>query len=913
MFYLQYHSPDGSSSGGSHNSRLHLTPPTPGLPPSQNPQMPPSHVEAHRARSNGTGATRMSARKGKDSIRHGHIIPRNSSGRMTARIVHHHHTAGARRGVLTAKSDRSTVNTPTPGSASSGASRKAAAPRRLAETVEQREVDDEVGRDRLIGPDLHMQKQHQVQQVGHHTPQRQVQLPHQSRSEPGTSTFTTTASTAAVGNTNASSSQTAVQDIKVKNVTGPMMRLITPGLFDGDKVKPDELDQRVDAALKAALKGATGNQRRRIKLVSSSEHESDDDDDGGSSWSDDESNVDDQKQQHQGLSHRSPLPSARKDSQMTKSGGESDDNDEHDGPLARAAKEAERQRNMFAKLPRESYADLRRKGIGAGPSNLTLLLNPPPEMFPHEHPYRILSRSAGDIAHHQHDGFGYGSQVQQPPHAGYQYQQEQQRGYGRPQQQFGQMQRQKSQPSYGNGLQYPVAPPPQPRQRPVTSVQAQPQHQPHQQQPNAKPPTRERIGGFGGFQFTVMHPVDPKAPKQPAPAPAPAPPAPVATQRPQQVAVASPPSAAPRRASTGASRVASTPPMLLRSLSKSSALNPIIQQVTASSFKDAPPSHKETDLSPQKATISPQIGRPGNRLSARPDDIELSDSEDEGSEQAIPSPKSMFQSPKSPTQEGGAKAQLEAVMNGKPKCTAASSATAVTTEGLRFVNGQEPEAPIEFSESVVCELVTHMGRLLSVFGNQVPLRVPPSTPSRGTETCMNGEHLPRSPTTVRAEHPRPQLTYGTRTNCHESPAALYPEHAHADAPSTSEPSCGGNNNNNAPPIYPQPIEMPYPYNLPFPTYMLSPRTTRLKMLSSEMPPDLRNDLLWERKANRVHAVYRPMAGLRSLAVAAAGSGDEGAPAEPTEEERAAMAADEARRRAMRNRTWAGVFPRPTAW
>ena len=730
MFYLQYHSPDGSSSGGSHNSRSHLTPPTPGLPPSQNPpqppQMSPSHVEAHRARSNAAGATRMSARKGKDSLRHGHVIPRNMSGRMTARIVHHHHTAGARRGVMTAKSDRSTANTLTPGSASSGASRKATAPRRLAETVEQREVDDKVGRVGVIGPDLHTQKQHQVQQVGPHTPQRQVQLPHQSRSEPGTSTFTTTAPAAAAGNTNASSSQTAVQDIKVKNVTGPMMRLITPGLFDGDKVKPEVLDQRVDAALKAALKGATGNQRRRIKLVSSSEHESDDDDDDeGSSWSDDESNVGEpqeyqqqhQKQQHR---HRPPLSSARKDSQTTESGDESDDNgddDEHDGPLARAAKEAERQRNMFAKLPRESYADLRRKGIGAGPSNLTLLLNPPPEMFPHEHPYRILSRqsrSAGDIAYHHAGGFGYGSQEQQPLHAHHQYQQ-QQRGYGQPQKQ---MQRQRSQPFYGNGrssAQYAVAPPPQPRQRSVTPVQAQAQHQPHPQQSNAKPPTRERVGGFGGFQFTVMHPVDPKAPKQPAPAPAPAPvlaQAPAA-QRPQQVVVAPPPSAASRRASTGASRVASTPPVLLRSLSKSSALNPIIQQVTASSFKDAPlahsaHSHQETDLSPKRATVSPRVGRPGNRLSARPDDVELSDSEDDGSEQAIPSPKSMIRSPKSPIQEGGAKAQLEAVMNGKPKYPAGSSATAVTPGGLPFADGQEPEAPIEFSESVVCKLVTHM-------------------------------------------------------------------------------------------------------------------------------------------------------------------------------------------------------------
>jgi hypothetical protein len=175
-----------------------------------------------------------------------------------------------------------------------------------------------------------------------------------------------------------------------------------------------------------------------------------------------------------------------------------------------------------------------------------------------------------------------------------------------------------------------------------------------------------------------MHPVDPKAPKQPAPAPAPA------AQRPQQVVVAPPPPVATRRASTGASRVASTPPVLLRSLSKSSVLNPIIQQVTASSFKEALPAPltREASLSPKRATVSPRGGRPGNRLSARPDDIELSDSEDEGPEQTIPSPKSMIKSPKSLTQEGGgAKAQLEAVMSGKTKNTAASSATACYYRG----------------------------------------------------------------------------------------------------------------------------------------------------------------------------------------------------------------------------------------
>ena len=633
------------------------------------------------------------------------------SGRMAARGIHHHHIVAGRRA---AKSDRSTASTPAPGSASS-ASRKVAVARR-AETVEQRGVDERVGRVSVIGPDLQMQQQQHP--VVRHTPQHRLQQ--QSRSEPGTSTLTTTCP-AAAGNANAPSSQTAVQDIQVKNVTGPIMRLITPGLFDGDKVKPEELDQRVDAALKAALNGATGNQRRRIKLVSSSEHESDedDDDDEGSSWSDDESNEDERHQKPR-PTHRSSQPATRKDSQTT---GSDDDSDEleHDGPLARAAKEAERQRNMFAKLPRESYADLRRKGIGAGPSNLTLLLNPPPEMFPQEHPYRILSRhsrSAGDIAHHHQDGFGYGygPQVQRPLQAQAQFQQQQQWAYGQPPQQHAQMQRQQSQPSYGNGTcppQYAVAPPPQPRQRPVTPVQAQ--HQ-HPQQLNTKPPTRERVGGFGGFGFTAMRPADLKASKQPA----------LAAQRPQQVVVAPPPSAtAMRRASTGTgtSRVTSTPPAFLRSLSKSSVLDPIIQQVTASSFKEVLPansvdstnsvnsanSHVEARLLPRKAALSPHGGRPGNRLSARPDDVDLSDSEDEGSERSVPAPRSVVKNPKSPTREGGgAKAQLEAVMNGNEKSTA--TATAVTADGKTLVDGPGHEFP----ESVVRDPCHKDGKVIEI-------------------------------------------------------------------------------------------------------------------------------------------------------------------------------------------------------
>lgn len=50
---------------------------------------------------------------------------------------------------------------------------------------------------------------------------------------------------------------------------------------------------------------------------------------------------------------------------------------------------------------------------------------------------------------------------------------------------------------------------------------------------------------------------------------------------------------------------------------------------------------------------------------------------------------------------------------------------------------------------------------------------------------------------------------------------------------------------------PPPSEAPFPYNLPYPAPPQSPRTTRLKMLATEVPDDLRKDLLWERKTNRI--------------------------------------------------------------
>ena len=106
----------------------------------------------------------------------------------------------------------------------------------------------------------------------------------------------------------------------------------------GDKVNPEVLDQRVDAALKAALKGATGNQRRRTKSVSSSEDDSDDND-GGCSWSGDGSNEEGREhQQHQEPTDQSRPPLTPEGTQTTKSDDELDDSrndDEHHGPAAK--------------------------------------------------------------------------------------------------------------------------------------------------------------------------------------------------------------------------------------------------------------------------------------------------------------------------------------------------------------------------------------------------------------------------------------------------------------------------------------------------------------------------------------------------------------------------------------------------
>ena len=72
---------------------------------------------------------------------------------------------------------------------------------------------------------------------------------------------------------------------------------------------------------------------------------------------------------------------------------------EGEGQLAEAAAEAQRHRDMFAKVDRRSYTQLNRSQSGL----LSQIFHPPPDRFPIDHPYRY-SRSTQDILAHVTQG-----------------------------------------------------------------------------------------------------------------------------------------------------------------------------------------------------------------------------------------------------------------------------------------------------------------------------------------------------------------------------------------------------------------------------------------------------------------------------------------------------------------------------
>jgi len=68
--------------------------------------------------------------------------------------------------------------------------------------------------------------------------------------------------------------------------------------------------------------------------------------------------------------------------------------------LREAAEEAQRQRDMFAKVPKRSYSNLNRTQSGL----LSQLLNPDPNIFPPNHPYRTRGFSSQDMTMYGRQG-----------------------------------------------------------------------------------------------------------------------------------------------------------------------------------------------------------------------------------------------------------------------------------------------------------------------------------------------------------------------------------------------------------------------------------------------------------------------------------------------------------------------------
>ncbi|KZT67984.1 hypothetical protein DAEQUDRAFT_766748 [Daedalea quercina L-15889] len=108
---------------------------------------------------------------------------------------------------------------------------------------------------------------------------------------------------------------------------------------------------------KVSAAAATAPQRRGIVVTESSEYETTDSEDD-SEWASDTS------------------PSEREREREARM--------REEGRLRQAAEEAQRQRDMFAKVPRRSYTSMPRTQSGL----LSQLLNPDPNLFPPNHPYR---------------------------------------------------------------------------------------------------------------------------------------------------------------------------------------------------------------------------------------------------------------------------------------------------------------------------------------------------------------------------------------------------------------------------------------------------------------------------------------------------------------------------------------------
>lgn len=543
-----------------------------------------------------------------------------------------------------------------------------------------------------------------------------------------------------------------------------------------------------------------------------------------------------------------------------------------EGLLAQAAREAQRQKDLFRPLPRETYSSnnlVREKSLtslvrGGRPSNLTLLLNPDPYWFPQGHPYRESPRDPTDpkLSRSMEEIYGRSSSA--------------------------------------TGM---------------------------------RSPARPGVGlGFGGLKMTSTNASPaPATRRDSAPAPAVS-----RTSANPSVAPSPVPEPKPRHSPNKTSKSPPAPSKLRAS--KSSMAVPVVLGVTASSAprdeqkadtmemslrqmgarQQRQPRHPAEPTRPSiaqlpthssdksKTSQESQQSNRGNRLGARPADVELSDSEDEE--------ESSKSNDKGVSGRSLAQEHLAAVMDGKDPALVKAGLSA-----SRSIVASPDAPPVDPSRQV--ESASY----------RPP--APPSSPSvyNAYEAKRAQGHLPHTPTppsttrppTGRTNRPRPHSSHGqllTAADPAPGPALPTPTRERRQ-PATSQPLVPVSID--ATPAAAAPV--PWPYNLPYPAPLQSPRTTRLKMLAAEVPDDLRKDLLWERKANRIAPILgnngpmpiRRGANLKPLTtLRPEGSQPHDEPEETEEAMRERLQRErEAKERydKMRTRTWNGVIYQRPVW
>ena len=123
-----------------------------------------------------------------------------------------------------------------------------------------------------------------------------------------------------------------------------------------DKEDPAHITSKSRQPETSKTSAATNQPQRRGVMMESSEYETTDSEDDSEEWASDNSASEHERETRAREADR----------------------------LRQAAEEAQRQRDMFAKVPRRSYTNLPRTQSGL----LTQLLNPDPNVFPPDHPYR---------------------------------------------------------------------------------------------------------------------------------------------------------------------------------------------------------------------------------------------------------------------------------------------------------------------------------------------------------------------------------------------------------------------------------------------------------------------------------------------------------------------------------------------